>query len=76
LIHFLTSREYHEKTNLIDREEDDTLEYSIKNKWIFKPEMSEGLTGNEELVLPHLFILAMVMTTYQEKPAMVPVISK
>ncbi|XP_011499318.1 PREDICTED: sensory neuron membrane protein 1 [Ceratosolen solmsi marchali] len=68
--------EWQEKTELIDREEDDSVEFSIKNKWIFKSEMSEGLTGDEELILPHIFILAMVMTTYREKPTMLPVINK
>lgn len=48
----------------------------MKNKWIFVAEKSEGLTGNEELTLPHIFILAMVMTALREKPAMLPVVSK
>ncbi|XP_001606602.1 sensory neuron membrane protein 1 [Nasonia vitripennis] len=69
--------EWQEKTNLVDREEDDTVEYSIKNKWIFRADLSgEGLTGEEMLVLPHVFILAMVMTTVREKPTMVPVVNK
>lgn len=70
-------REWQEKTDLVDREEDDTVEYSIKNKWIFRADLSgPGLTGEEMLVLPHVFILAMVMTTVREKPTMVPVVSK
>lgn len=38
--------------------------------------MSEGLTGEEELVLPHVFILAMVMATLRERPSAIPVVSK
>ncbi|KAL7302061.1 hypothetical protein TKK_0005294 [Trichogramma kaykai] len=68
--------EWQEKVNLEDREEDDTVEYAIKNKWIFVPEMSEGLTGEEELMLPHVFILVMVMGTVRDKPAALPVVNK
>ena len=60
---------------MIDREDDDTVEYAIKNKYIFRPDLSEGLTGDEELMLPHVFILAMVMGALREKPSMMPIVS-
>ncbi|CAB0034284.1 unnamed protein product [Trichogramma brassicae] len=60
--------EWQEKVDLADREEDDSVEYALKNKWIFVPEKSEGLTGNEELVLPHLFILSLAMTVSRTMP--------
>ncbi|XP_058792829.1 sensory neuron membrane protein 1-like [Phymastichus coffea] len=68
--------EWHEKDNLIDRDEDDSVEYAIKNTFHFKAEKSEGLTGEEELTLPHVFILAMVMTVLRDKPTAMPVINK
>ncbi|XP_014214799.1 sensory neuron membrane protein 1-like isoform X2 [Copidosoma floridanum] len=68
--------EWQEKVDLQDREDDDTVDYTVKNKWFFKPEMSEGLTGEEELIVPHIFMLAMVMTIVREKASMIPLVSK
>ncbi|KAJ8687777.1 hypothetical protein QAD02_023571 [Eretmocerus hayati] len=67
--------EWHEKTDLFDRLDDDTLEYSVKRKWIFRPDLSEGLTGKEEVILPHVFILATVMSTLREKPHLMPLVN-
>lgn len=69
-------REWHEKNDLVDNDEDDTVTYSPRNTFIFKPEKSNGLTGEEELMLPHIFILAMIFATLREKPSAVPLISQ
>ncbi|KAL2716851.1 sensory neuron membrane protein 1-like [Vespula squamosa] len=68
--------EYKEKVDLVDREEDDSVEYSLKATWYFNPSKSNGLTGEEELVLPHLLILAMVVTTMREKPSAMGILNK
>ena len=69
-------REWQEKVDLVDRDIDDTVEYAFKNKYIFRPDLSEGLTGDEELTMPHVFILAMVMSAVREKPTMMPIVSE
>ncbi|XP_058800607.1 sensory neuron membrane protein 1-like [Phymastichus coffea] len=68
--------EWHEKDKLIDSNKDDTVEYSTKNTYIFKAEKSHGLTGEEELVLPHIFILSLVMAAVRERPSAMPIINK
>ncbi|KAG7191191.1 hypothetical protein KM043_013986 [Ampulex compressa] len=68
--------EYKEKVDLVDREDDDSVEYSLKATWYFNPAKSNGLTGEEELVFPHLLILGMVLTTLREKPTAIGVVSK
>lgn len=68
--------EYKEKVDLEDREEDDSLEYGLKATWFFNPSKSHGLTGEEELVVPHLLIWAMVMTTLREKPSAIGILNK
>lgn len=68
--------EWKEKVNLVDREEDDTVEYNQRITWHFNPSKSNGLTGDEELVFPHLAILSMVMITMADKPNMIGVASK
>lgn len=60
----------------MDREEDDSVEYNLKATWYFNPSKSNGLTGEEELVLPHLLILAMVVTTLREKPTAIGILSE
>ncbi|GAB1868221.1 Sensory neuron membrane protein 1 [Camponotus japonicus] len=68
--------EYKVKIDLIDREDEDSVEYSIKPTWFFNPKKSNGLTGNEDMVVPHLIILSMALITLKEKPAAMPIIGK
>lgn len=50
-IHF---REWKEKYNLVDNDENDTLTYNFKQTYIFRPDLSApGLTGDEIIVMPH-----------------------
>ncbi|XP_014467437.1 PREDICTED: sensory neuron membrane protein 1-like isoform X2 [Dinoponera quadriceps] len=68
--------EYKVKLDLIDREDDDSVEYSMKSIWYFNKKKSNGLTGDEDMVFPHLMILGMVMATLRDKPAAVGVVGK
>ncbi|XP_072748122.1 sensory neuron membrane protein 1 isoform X2 [Anoplolepis gracilipes] len=68
--------EYKMKLDFVDVEEDDTVEYSMKNSWFFNPKKSNGLTGDEDMVFPHLMILGMAMMTLKEKPSAMPVVGK
>ncbi|XP_023315904.1 sensory neuron membrane protein 1-like isoform X1 [Trichogramma pretiosum] len=68
--------EWQEKVDIVDRKEDDTVEYSLKNKWIFVPGKSDGLDGQEELVMPHIFMLALIMAGVRERPKAMPIINK
>nr|QHN69207.1 sensory neuron membrane protein 1 [Sirex noctilio] len=68
--------EYKEKINLEDRESDDTVEYNQRITWYFNPSKSFGLTGDEEVVVPHLLILGMIMKTAHDKPAMLSLLGK
>ncbi|CAK9811125.1 Sensory neuron membrane protein 1 [Anthophora plagiata] len=68
--------EYKEKVDLVDREEDDSVEYSLKATWYFNPSRSNGLTGEEEIVFPHVLILSMVKIALVEQPAAIGIISK
>ncbi|XP_011149856.2 sensory neuron membrane protein 1 isoform X2 [Harpegnathos saltator] len=68
--------EYKMKVDLIDREDDDSVEYSLKSEWYFNKKKSNGLTGDEDMVFPHLMILGMVMATLRDKPAAVGVVGK
>ncbi|XP_015438364.1 PREDICTED: sensory neuron membrane protein 1-like [Dufourea novaeangliae] len=68
--------EYKQKVNLVDREEDDSVEYNLKNTWYFNPSRSNGLTGEEEIVMPHLLIVNMVKIVLVEQPTAIGIVSK
>ncbi|XP_050445095.1 sensory neuron membrane protein 1-like [Cataglyphis hispanica] len=68
--------EYKVKFDLIDREDEDSVEYSMKSTWFFNRKKSNGLTGEEDMVFPHLMILSMAMMTLKDKPAAMPVVGK
>lgn len=46
-------REWKEKYDLVDNDEEDTLTYHYKNTFIFRPDLSENVTGDELIVMPH-----------------------
>lgn len=68
--------EFKQKVNLVDREEDDSVEYNLKNTWYFNPSRSNGLTGEEEIVMPHIVILSIVKITLVEQPGAIGIINK
>lgn len=40
-----------------DHEDDDTITYKNKDVFYFNPELSNGLTGDELIIIPHIFIM-------------------
>lgn len=48
----------HENTNQMDNDTDDTISFTQREMYFFNAEKSQGLTGDEEVVVPHLFILS------------------
>lgn len=72
ILKFWKFREWQEKVNMVDREEDDTVEYQMKKTWYFDASKSEGLTGDEVLVVPHMLIYAVLAGMLRQKPALLP----
>nr|O02351.1 RecName: Full=Sensory neuron membrane protein 1 [Antheraea polyphemus]AAC47540.1 sensory neuron membrane protein-1 [Antheraea polyphemus] len=69
--------EWKEKVEVEDHEENDTITYKRLDVFHFRPDLSgPGLTGEEVIIMPHLFILAMVATINREKPSMLNVVEK
>ncbi|XP_050524851.1 sensory neuron membrane protein 1-like [Daktulosphaira vitifoliae] len=68
--------EWKEKENLVDDADDDTVEFSFKNTFIFDREKSKPLNGEEIIIMPHMAILGMVTMTKMIKPAALGMINK
>ncbi|KAJ8668140.1 hypothetical protein QAD02_009803 [Eretmocerus hayati] len=68
--------EWQEKVNQEDRDEDDTVSYAVTSKYYFNEEESKCLTGDEEVIVPNLFILGMVNAVLKERPSAIPFIAK
>lgn len=60
----------------MDNDSDDTLSFTLKQQFIFKPELSNGLTGDEELFFPNLIMFGTVLTVMREREAFLPTVIK
>ncbi|KAL1455264.1 hypothetical protein WDU94_009371 [Cyamophila willieti] len=61
--------EWMEKVGIIDDEKTDSVAYHFKSTYYFNSERSKGLTGDEEIVLPHFILLGMLLQTARDTPA-------
>lgn len=73
---YLSSREWKLRENLVDNEDDDTISFTLKQRFIFRPELSNGLSGNEEIFFPNLIIFGTIMTVKREREAFLPTVIK
>lgn len=64
------------RENLQDNDFDDTLSYTLKQQFIFRPELSNGLTGEEEIFVPNLIMFGTLMTVKREREAFLPTVIK
>lgn len=53
----MNKSEWKEKTDLVDNDDIDTVSFDMKNTFIFRPDLSNGLTGKEIVTIPHLLIM-------------------
>ncbi|XP_072940393.1 xanthine dehydrogenase-like [Epargyreus clarus] len=69
--------EWKEKVEVEDQEDTDTINYKKVDTFYFKPELSgPGLTGEEMIVMPHMFMMGMIAIVHREKPAMLSMLGK
>lgn len=69
--------EWKEKVEMDDHEEDDTITYKRLDKFFFRKDKSgPGLTGEEIITMPNIFVLAMATIVSRDKPAMLNMMGK
>lgn len=64
---FFLTREWKEKVDVVDNDQDDTMTFNMKNTFIFNKQKSGSLTGDEMVTIPHPFIMVRI-----KKPALQP----
>uniref|UniRef100_A0A182P753 Sensory neuron membrane protein 1 n=1 Tax=Anopheles epiroticus TaxID=199890 RepID=A0A182P753_9DIPT len=67
--------EWKEKYDTLDNVEDDTLTFTLRNTWIFRPDLSV-LTGEEIVTVPHPLIMGVLLTVQRDREAMMPLVKK
>lgn len=48
----------------------------MRNRFVFRPDLSNGLTGEEIVIMPHLIIIGAVGTVKRERAPMLPLVVK
>ncbi|XP_077281614.1 sensory neuron membrane protein 1-like isoform X1 [Temnothorax americanus] len=66
---------YRDKENIVDREEDDTVEYSLRQVWYFNQEKSI-MSEEVEIYTFHPIMIAVTLIIQRDKPSTMGVISK
>lgn len=66
---------YRDKENIVDREEDDSVEYSLRQLWYFNPEKSV-MSENVDIYTFQPIMLAVILVTRKEKPSAMGVVNK
>lgn len=61
---------------MIDDEVKDTVTYTMKNRFIFRPDLSNGLTGEEILTVPNMVILGASGAVKRDRAPMLPLVMK
>ncbi|XP_031629089.1 sensory neuron membrane protein 1-like [Contarinia nasturtii] len=54
------------KNNISDDEEEDTMSFNLNKEWLFRPDLSNGLTGEEIITTLHPVIVAIGLTAHFE----------
>nr|B0X4H5.2 RecName: Full=Sensory neuron membrane protein 1 [Culex quinquefasciatus] len=68
--------EWKEKYDIEDNDGEDTMTFDMKNTWIFRPDLTAPLTGNEMITVPYLLVIGVLLAIQRDKEAMLPLISK
>ncbi|KAJ6643475.1 Sensory neuron membrane protein 1 [Pseudolycoriella hygida] len=68
--------EWMEKFDITDNDDDDTVEFNMKRTFIFRSDLSNGLTGNEKLTTIHALIMGMALNINVNRKPMLKLVSQ
>lgn len=67
---FCFDSEFHWKINVIDDLEEDTMEFDYMKKYVFRPDLSNNLTGEEVITTLHPGLFKEKKSIHQQKSIM------
>lgn len=70
------NREWKLRHDIVDDDSKDTVSYTMRNKFIFRPDLSNGLTGDEIVTMPNLIIIGGLMAVKRDRAPMIPLVVK
>lgn len=62
--------------DVVDNLDEDQSTYLTKDTFIFRPDKSNGLTGEEVLILPNFILTGMAILVKNDRAPMLPLVSK
>lgn len=69
-------REWKKKFDLERVKENDTLKYHFSNTLIFRPDLSNGLTGNEIITMPHPLMAPLIFAVNVDRKSLLELIGQ
>lgn len=70
----LPYREWKRKEEIEDNKEDDTITFYQHDTFIFRPDLSNGLTGNEMIITVHPVVSGTALTIFKTRPTLMSTI--
>jgi len=72
----LIHREWKIREDIVDDDQSDTISFVMKNRFKFRPDLSNGLDGSETVTIPNLLIMGSLMAVNRDRAAMIPLVSR
>ncbi|XP_055389954.1 sensory neuron membrane protein 1-like [Condylostylus longicornis] len=68
--------EWKDKINQEDDEVEDTITFDMRNTWIFRPDLSNGLTGEEMITMAHPLVEMIALYVKKTRPPMIALVAE
>ncbi|XP_070502419.1 sensory neuron membrane protein 1-like [Chironomus tepperi] len=66
--------EWKSKIILSEDNDEDSVTFEMMNTFFFRPDLSQGLTGDEMVTIPHLLLMGGLISTQRDKPALLDIV--
>lgn len=64
------------REDIRDDKKNDTISYTLRNRFHFRPDLSGDLTGEEMIIVPNMILLGSLSVIKRDREAMLPFVIK